>query len=95
MIKRTILAMALVASFALTSPPTAWAQAQKPEKAEKAKDPVCNMMVGKDPKLSAKHKGKTYYFCMKADVRGVQEGPGQILEGQGTPPPRVDPGSGQ
>ncbi len=87
MIKRTILAMALVASFALTSPATAWAQAQKPEKAEKAKDPVCNMMVGKDPKLSAKHKGKTYYFCMKADVEAFKKDPDKYLKGKAHPHP--------
>ena len=87
MIKRTILAMALVASFALTSAPTAWAQAQKPEKAEKAKDPVCNMMVGKDPKLSAKHKDKTYYFCMKADVEAFKKDPDKYLKGKAHPHP--------
>ncbi len=88
--KRTILAMALIASFALTSAPAAWAQAQKPEteeKAEKVKDPVCNMTVDKNPKLSAKYKGNTYYFCMKKDVEAFKKDPEKYLKGKAHPHP--------
>jgi YHS domain-containing protein len=87
LILRTILAMALVASFALTSAPPAWAQAQKTEKAEKVKDPVCNMNVDKNPKLSAKYKGKTYYFCMKADVESFKKDPEKYLKSKAHPHP--------
>jgi YHS domain-containing protein len=34
---------------------------------EKVRDPVCGLMVDKDPELSAVYKGQTYYFCSKAD----------------------------
>jgi YHS domain-containing protein len=34
---------------------------------EKARDPVCGIMVERDPKLSTEYKGKTYYFCSLAD----------------------------
>jgi YHS domain-containing protein len=34
---------------------------------EKARDPVCGLIVEKDPKLSAEYDGKTYYFCSLAD----------------------------
>jgi YHS domain-containing protein len=34
---------------------------------EKVRDPVCGLMVEKDQELSAVYKGKTYYFCSKAD----------------------------
>jgi YHS domain-containing protein len=34
---------------------------------EKARDPVCGLMVEKDPNLSAEYRGKTFYFCSNAD----------------------------
>jgi len=36
-------------------------------RSEKARDPVCGIMVEKDPNLAADYKGRTYYFCSKAD----------------------------
>ena len=36
-------------------------------KPEKPHDPVCGLMVEKNPELSADYKDKTYYFCSKAD----------------------------
>jgi YHS domain-containing protein len=42
----------------------AYSQANKPEK---VKDPVCSLMVDKNPELSATYQGETYYFCSKAD----------------------------
>lgn len=50
----------------------AFGQAKKPEK---AKDPVCGMMVDKEPGLSVQHKGETYHFCMKADMEEFKKNP--------------------
>jgi YHS domain-containing protein len=50
-------------------------QARKPERAEKVKDPVCGIMVEKDPELSATHRGETYYFCSRADMAEFKKAP--------------------
>jgi YHS domain-containing protein len=34
---------------------------------ERVRDPVCGIMVEKDPTLSTVYQGRTYYFCSKAD----------------------------
>jgi YHS domain-containing protein len=34
---------------------------------QKATDPVCGLMVEKDPELSTVYQGRTYYFCSKKD----------------------------
>lgn len=47
---------------------SAGAFAQKKPDKEKAKDPVCGMIVDKDPKLWLNHDGQTHYFCSKADM---------------------------
>jgi YHS domain-containing protein len=39
---------------------------QRP-KPEKARDPVCGIMVEKNPQLSSQYKAKTYYFCSNTD----------------------------
>ena len=36
-------------------------------RAEKARDPVCGIMVEKDPRLAAEYRGAIYYFCSKTD----------------------------
>jgi len=33
----------------------------------KSRDPVCGLLVEKDPSLTAVWSGRTYYFCSKAD----------------------------
>jgi Cu+-exporting ATPase len=71
---RTALAMVLILAIALATV-SGFAQAKKGEKAEKAKDPVCGMMVDKDPALSANHKGEAYYFCSKADMDQFKKAP--------------------
>jgi YHS domain-containing protein len=71
--KRTILALILIAVFATVSM-TAFAQA-KNEKTEKVKDPVCGIMVEKNPDLSATYKGETYYFCSRADMDKFKKTP--------------------
>jgi YHS domain-containing protein len=37
------------------------------KKEEKVRDPVCGLMVVKNPELSATYNGQTYYFCSKTD----------------------------
>ena len=70
--RRAALAIILIVVLAATSM-TALAQAKK--NTEKAKDPVCGLMVDKDPNLSANHKGETYYFCSKADMEKFRKDP--------------------
>ena len=72
--KRTALAMILIL-VVLTASMSGFAQAKKGEKPEKAKDPVCGLMVDKDPKLSTAYKGETYYFCSKADLDEFKKNP--------------------
>lgn len=69
--KRQILALMLIGAFALLCF-SAFGQAKKTEKAE---DPVCHMMVDKDPDLSATFKGETYYFCSKKDMEEFKKTP--------------------
>ena len=70
--RRTVVAVALILILAATSM-TVFAQAKKAP--EKAKDPVCGIMVDKDPSLSVNHKGETYYFCSKADMEKFKKEP--------------------
>jgi len=44
-------------------------------KPEKVRDPVCGIMVEKDPQLAAEYKGKAYYFCSKADRDKFKQNP--------------------
>jgi len=69
---RTVVAVALILILATTSM-TAFAQAKK--SSEKARDPVCGLMVDKDPNLSANYRGETYYFCSKADMEKFKKEP--------------------
>ena len=71
--RRRIPANVLVVLLAISV--SALAQAKKGEKAEKAKDPVCGIMVDKNPALSYTYKGETYYFCSKADQEKFKETP--------------------
>lgn len=70
--KRTVVAVALIIILAATSM-TVFSQAKKAS--EKAKDPVCGIMVDKDPNLSANYKGETFYFCSKADMEKFKQEP--------------------
>lgn len=72
--KRNILAVILIAVIVTVSI-TAFAQAKKSDKPEKVKDPVCGMMVDKNPDLSVNHKGDAYYFCSKADAEEFKKTP--------------------
>ena len=70
--RRNFLAVLLVVVLGATSM-TVFAQTKK--SAEKAKDPVCGIMVDKDPALSVNHKGETYYFCSKTDMEKFKKEP--------------------
>ena len=70
--RRSIVAVVLIVILAATSM-TVFAQAKKTP--EKAKDPVCGILVDKDPNLSANYKGETYYFCSKADMEKFKKEP--------------------
>jgi YHS domain-containing protein len=69
----------IVAALLLIAVPVVLAsavpQGRRTEKAEKARDPVCGIMVDKNPELSASHKGETYYFCSKADMEEFKKNP--------------------
>jgi YHS domain-containing protein len=54
---------------------TSFAQVKRHVKAQKVKDPVCGLMVDKDPELSVKHAGALYYFCSKADMEQFRKHP--------------------
>jgi len=47
---------------------------------EKARDPMCGIMVEKDPQLAAEYKGKTYYFCSKADRDKFKQNPQKYVK---------------
>jgi YHS domain-containing protein len=68
---RATVAVILIATLAVVSM-TALAQARK---AEKAKDPVCGIMVDKNPELSVNHKGEVFYFCSKAHMEEFKKNP--------------------
>jgi uncharacterized protein len=47
---------------------------------EKVRDPVCGIMVEKDPQLAAEYKGKTYYFCSNADRDKFKQSPQKYVK---------------
>ena len=49
---------------------------------EKVRDPVCGLMVEKDPELSAVYKDQTYYFCSKADRDKFKKNPEKYVKGK-------------
>jgi YHS domain-containing protein len=49
---------------------------------ERVRDPVCGIMVEKDPTLSTVHQGRTYYFCSKADRDTFTKNPQNYLKTQ-------------
>ena len=73
--------MALIVVLVITSAATAgFAQARRSLRPEKAKDPVCGLMVEKDPKLSTSFKGETYYFCSRADLDSFRKSPDRYVK---------------
>ena len=63
------------------------AQTNKAPKPEKARDPVCGIMVEKNPALSTGYKGATYYFCSKADLEKFKKEPEKYLGSTPVQPP--------
>jgi YHS domain-containing protein len=47
---------------------------------EKARDPVCGLMVEKDPNLSTDYNGRTYYFCSIADREKFKKNPQKYVK---------------
>ncbi len=90
---RTVKLLALVvvcaAGLALISPALTAASAQDPQNAQRKEakreviDPVCSMKV--DPKTAEKfvYKGKTYYFCSKADKETFEKSPEKYVKAPG------------
>jgi len=70
--KRKVLAVLLVLVVTVTAI-TVLGQGKKAP--EKAKDPVCGIMVDKDPSLSYNYKGEAFYFCSKADMEKFRKEP--------------------
>ena len=67
---------AIISISVLATAITTFSQTRQSKKApEKAKDPVCGLMVEKDPNLSTNYKGETYYFCSKADLEKFKKEP--------------------
>jgi Cu+-exporting ATPase len=48
---------------------------QAKKSTDRAKDPVCGIMVDKDPNLSVRYKGEAYYFCSRADMEKFKKEP--------------------
>ena len=62
-------------------PKTTFAPKNAPQpRPERIRDPVCGLMVEKDPELSAVYKGQTYYFCSKADRNKFTKNPEKYVK---------------
>ena len=57
----------------------AFGQDKKP-RPEKVRDPVCGLMVEKNPELSAAYKGQTYYFCSIRDRDVFKKNPDKYVK---------------
>lgn len=51
------------------------AQGRRSLRPEKAKDPVCGLMVAKDPNLATSYKGELYFFCSRTDMDLFKKNP--------------------
>lgn len=68
--------MLLVLAAFLVFSTTTFPQNRRTEKPrDKVKDPVCGLMVEKDPKLTLEHNGHVHYFCSKADMEELKNNP--------------------
>ena len=84
----------LTIAFAIlitVAPSTVLGQAKKPVPADKVRDPVCKLWVARNPELSVRYRGKTYYFCMKADAASFKKSPEKYLKNLRHSHPRVRP----
>ena len=80
--KRAVLAVAIVL-VVITTSMTGLPQGRRgllgpgrrAERVEKARDPVCGILVDKDPHLMVSFRGEAYYFCSKADMEKFKKEP--------------------
>jgi uncharacterized protein len=75
-------ALIMTCAILLSVSVAVWVQNKNASKAEKARDPVCGLMVEKNPDLSAAYQGQTYYFCTKADRDKFKENPQKYVKGK-------------
>jgi YHS domain-containing protein len=75
--RRLIISFVVLLGFATLAIGQAGKLNSKPEK---ARDPVCGIMVEKDPQLAAEYKGKTYYFCSKTDRDKFKQNPQKYVK---------------
>ena len=75
--KKRVLVIACILLLILTVAASAQNKAPKPEK---ARDPVCGLMVEKNPELSATYQGETYYFCTKRDRDEFKSNPQKYVK---------------
>jgi YHS domain-containing protein len=71
-----LIVVLVVATFATSG----FAQARRSLRPEKAKDPVCGLMVEKDPKLSLNYKGEIFYFCSRTDLDLFRKNPERYVK---------------
>jgi P-type Cu+ transporter len=60
-------------------------QLARPGELRLATDPVCGMKVDRAKALSAKHAGRTYYFCSEDCLQAFEQDPKRYA---GPTPPR-------
>ena len=76
--RRRFLALILMLVVA-TATGSVFAQGRRSLRMDKAKDPVCGMMVDKDPKLAFAYRGETYYFCSRTDLDAFRKSPERFV----------------
>ena len=76
--RRRLPALILILVVA-TATMSGFAQGRRSLRVEKAKDPVCGMMVDKDPKLSVNYRGEIYYFCSRTDLEVFRKSPERFV----------------
>jgi YHS domain-containing protein len=84
--KRAVLAVAIVL-VVVTTTMTGLTQGRRgllgpgrrTERVEKVRDPVCGIMVDKDPQLMVSFRGENYYFCSKADMEKFKKEPERYI----------------
>jgi YHS domain-containing protein len=74
--RRLLLALPLLALAACDAKPAPAAPAAGA--VDKAKDPICGMMVDKAGPLKASHEGATYHFCAEACLKRFQAEPAKF-----------------
>ena len=77
--RRHILVILVVLTIAAALNSTA-AQGRRGLRPEKAKDPVCGLMVDKDPNLATTYKSEVYFFCSRTDLELFKKNPERYLK---------------